>query len=447
MAKGNRAGHRRFGNIRRLPSGRYQVSYLGLDGQRRYGPDTFGRKFDAERFLALIEVQIYHGEWADPELGKVELRDYAERWIAQRPGLRPRTSDLYFWLLRKHITPFLGGMPLGKLSTAMIRQWRSELLSSGVSVSVAAKAYRLLRAVLTTAVDEDKILARNPCRVRGAGDEQTGERPVLTVAQVFELADLLGRRSFGNIRKVIGGLPAPVRPERAHACAFGGLCHSCSRRMGLWNMGRDGLADTNHDRRYRALVLLATFASLRWGEATALRRCDIDVSIGAITVRAAFVERSTGELVLSAPKSRAGRRVVGIPAAIIPILQEHLAILVAPAPGALLFTGVKGGPLRRSNFNKMSAWPHAVRAIGAEGLHFHDLRHTGNHLAAVSGAGLRDLMARMGHDSERAAIIYQHRARGADELITTAIDAHIQSEQTRRAGGGQGDAGGIRTGG
>lgn len=121
MAKGNRAGHRRFGNIRRLPSGRYQVSYLGLDGQRHYGPDTFERKSDAERFLALIEVQIYHGEWADPELGKVELRDYAERWIAQRPGLRPRTSDLYFWLLRKHIAPFLGGVPLGRLSTAMIR--------------------------------------------------------------------------------------------------------------------------------------------------------------------------------------------------------------------------------------------------------------------------------------------------------------------------------------
>jgi integrase len=112
-----------------------------------------------------------------------------------------------------------------------------------------------------------------------------------------------------------------------------------------------------------------------------------------------------------------------------------------------LFTGVKGGPLRRSNFNKMSPWPHAVRAAGAEGLHFHDLRHTGNHFAAVSGAGLRDLMTRMGHDSERAAIIYQHRARGADELITTAINAHIQADQSRRADHGQGDAGGLRIGG
>jgi integrase len=447
MAKGNRPGHRRFGNIRRLPSGRYQVSYPGLDGQRRHGPETFERKSDAERFLALIEVQIYHGEWTDPELGKVELRDYAERWIAQRPGLRPRTSDLYFWLLRKHIAPTLGAVPLGKLSTAMIRQWRRELLGSEVSVSVAAKAYRLLRAVLTTAVDEDKILARNPCRVRGAGDEQAGERPVLTVAQVFELADLLGRHSFGNIRKVIGGYRLRyARNGRMHAHPEVFATRPAAE-WALWTMGREGLADTNHDRRYRALVLLATFASLRWGEVTALRRCDIDLSAGAVRVRAALVERSTGELVLGAPKSRAGRRVVGVPAAIIPILQEHLAVYVAPAPGALLFTGVKGGPLRRSNFNKMSAWPHAVRAVCAEGLHFHDLRHTGNHLAAVSGAGLRDLMARMGHDSERAAIIYQHRARGADELITTAIDAHIQAEQSSRAGRGQGDAGGLRTGG
>jgi hypothetical protein len=83
--------------------------------------------------------------------------------------------------------------------------------------------------------------------------------------------------------------------------------------------------------------------------------------------------------------------------------------------------------LRRSNFNKMAAWPHAVHAIGAAGLHFHDLRHTGNHFAAASGASLKDLMARMGHDSERAAIIYQHEARGADLAITTAIDAHIET--------------------
>ena len=77
--------------------------------------------------------------------------------------------------------------------------------------------------------------------------------------------------------------------------------------------GQRGPRDCSQDRRYRVLVLLAAFASLRWGEVTALRRCDVDIDIGAVRVRAAFAERSTGQIVLGPPKSRAGRRVVGIP--------------------------------------------------------------------------------------------------------------------------------------
>ena len=128
----------------------------------------------------------------------------------------------------------------------------------------------------------------------------------------------------------------------------------------------------------------------------------------------------------------AGRRIVGIPDAIVPALRAHLAAFVQDEPGALVFPGVKGGPLRRGNFNKMSAWPRTVASIGMPGLHFHDLRHIGNQFAAQSGAGLRDLMARMGHDSERVAMIYQHEARGADTAITNTIDTHVQAEQARR---------------
>jgi integrase len=135
------------------------------------------------------------------------------------------------------------------------------------------------------------------------------------------------------------------------------------------------------------------------------------------------------EILLGPPKSRAGRRVVGIPQAVIPVLREHLTVYVKDEPGALAFPGAQGGPLRRGNFNKMSAWPYAVRSVGADRLHYHDLRHSGNTFAAASGAGLRDLMARMGHDSERAAMIYQHEARGADQAITSAIDSHVQAEQ------------------
>jgi integrase len=377
----------------------------------RTGPDTYERKSDAERALTLIEAEMMAGEWTDPERGKVKLGDYAATWISERPGLRVRTGDLYTWLLAKHIAPYLGGVPVGQVSTPMIRKWRAALLSNGVSVSMAAKAYRLLRAILTTAVEEDKILPRNPCRVRGAGEEHAAERPVLTVAQVFELAERVGRRPIGNIRKL---------PAGGYRLRF--------RRAGEMR------ADCNHDRRFRALVLLATFASLRWGEATALSRCDVDLQAGTVRVRAAFTQRRSysSAIILGPPKSRAGRRVVGISKSIIPALEQHMSEFVRPEPGALVFCGVRGVPLSRSNFNKMSAWPSAVRSIGAEGLHFHDLRHTGNTFAASGGAGIKDLMARMGHDSERATLIYQHEARGADKILTDTIDAHVQAEQGGR---------------
>jgi integrase len=256
---------------------------------------------------------------------------------------------------------------------------------------------------------------------------------VLTVGQVFELAERVGRRPVGNIRGLAtGGYRLRFRQAGVMSAAPDTYTTRADAERALWDLAEDNRADYAQDERYRALVLLATFASLRWGEAIALRRCDLDLDAGTVRVRASFAERSNGQIVLGPPKSKAGMRVVGIPNVIRPLLQDHLSLFVSTSAGGLVFPGAKGGPLRRGNFNKLSGWPHAVKAIGAEGLHFHDLRHTGNTFAAASGTGLRDLMARMGHDSERAAIIYQHAARGADEAITEALDAHVAAEQNPR---------------
>jgi hypothetical protein len=146
----NKKGRRRFGWVRKLPSGRFQASYLGPDGQRRYAPDTFESKTAADQHLVKVESLITAGEWTDPARAKIKLADYAERWIAERPALRARRIELYRWLLAKHITPHIGGMELGKLLTAVVRQWRTTLLEGGASTSIAAKSYRLLRAVMNT---------------------------------------------------------------------------------------------------------------------------------------------------------------------------------------------------------------------------------------------------------------------------------------------------------
>lgn len=110
----------------------------------------------------------------------------------------------------------------------------------------------------------------------------------------------------------------------------------------LWQLLDQGEAEGAHDTRFRALVLLAAFASLRWGGVTALRRCDLDLDAGIVRVRAAFTERSTGQMILGPPKSRAGLRIVSLPAAILPDLAAHLAAHTRPEPDALVFTGVKG---------------------------------------------------------------------------------------------------------
>lgn len=431
----NKDGHRRFGNVRRRESGRYQVRYPGPDGLLRSALETFARKSDAERYLALVEAQMMRGEWGDPSRSKVRLQDYAHTWIAERAGLRPRTVELYGWRLKRHSAPHLGKAELGKLNTQMICTWRAKLLDEGVSPTMAAKAYRLLRAILATAVDEDKLLPANPCRIKGAGDERPSERPVLTIAQVFTLADRIGVRPVGNIHQRGQGYRlryrAPDGTMRACPDLFPAR-HDAERA--LWELLNQGQADGERDTRFRALVLLAAFASLRWGEVTALRRCDLDMTTGTVRIRAAFTERSTGQMILGPPKSRAGLRTVGIPAAILPDLASHLTEHTQPGPNALVFTGIKGGPLRRSGFNKLSGWPHVVIGMGLPGLHFHDLRHTGNTLAADMGVSLRNLMARMGYDNERTALIYQHKSSTTDRQIADGLVALLSASRDQHDG-------------
>lgn len=138
-------------------------------------------------------------------------------------------------------------------------------------------------------------------------------------------------------------------------------------------------------------MLLAAFTGLRWGELVALRRrhLELDGEDPVVRVRASLGEVN-GRLVEGPPKSAAGRREVAIPAVIVPQLRAHIDGWSEPGPDGRVFVGPNGGTPRRSNFHV--TWREAVKAAGVPGLHFHDLRHTGNVLAAET-ASLRELMA------------------------------------------------------
>ncbi|MEU7590923.1 tyrosine-type recombinase/integrase [Micromonospora sp. NPDC049230] len=142
-----------------------------------------------------------------------------------------------------------------------------------------------------------------------------------------------------------------------------------------------------------------------------------------------------GRLIFGPPKSAAGRRSVTIPAAIRAEVRAHLRDFVSAETGALVFTGAKGAVLRRSTFQNASRWSASVIAAGLPGFHFHDLRHTGNPLAAGTGASLADLMACMGHGSARAGMIYQHATAERDKSVAGSLSAGITEERDRARNG------------
>ncbi|WP_235545407.1 site-specific integrase [Phycicoccus sp. Soil802] len=177
---------------------------------------------------------------------------------------------------------------------------------------------------------------------------------------------------------------------------------------------------------YRAFVLTAALASLRWGELVALRRRDIDLVAGLIFVRRSMVERG-GSLEISLPKNNRSRT-VALPAVLVEELESHLRKVDAD-PDAPVFTGERGGVPRRGNWRANVQWKEAVKVAGLpEGFRFHDLRHTGNHLAAQTGASTRELMQRMGHSTVRAALIYQHATDSRSRLLADRLDTLVRAQ-------------------
>lgn len=370
MSGNSKGRKRRFGSVRKLPSGRWQARYIGPDGLPRKAPDTFDRKRDAEQWLVETEAEIIRKEWIDPDAGKITLGEYLNDWVRER-DLKARTREEYERHIRLHVRPFLGDLALNEVTAPRIRGWRADRLADSVGASTVAKTYRILHAIFATAVDDD-LIRRNPCRIKGAGQDKAEERPTATLDQVFAIANA-------------------IQP------------------------------------RYRLLVLLATFAQLRFGELVALRRRNVDLDSMELRVRRATAEMEDGTQVDDDPKSDAGKRPISLPAGLIKDIQAHLESFAQAGPNGRLFVGPQGGIPRRRNFNRI--WKKALKDAGLPAemdLHLHDLRHTGSTWSAQSGATLKELMARIGHSSTRAAMIYQHATRDRDHAIASALDALIQ---------------------
>jgi integrase len=172
--------------------------------------------------------------------------------------------------------------------------------------------------------------------------------------------------------------------------------------------------------RYRALVLLAGTGGLRLGELLGLRRQHVDLDASTVRVEEQATHLMTGERLTGPPKSAAGKRTVALPAIAVKALNSHLDAYTSVEEDALVFTDAEGGPLPKAVLYK--AWGTARATAGLEHVTIHDLRHASATLAAWTGASTKDLMARLGHASPRAALRYQHAAESRDREIASRLD-------------------------
>ena len=340
--------------------------------KRVTGPVTFLTKADATRWLATTEADLHRGDDLDPSGRAVTFGEYADKWLAAKTELRPSTLELYEYLLSKHIKPTFDEILVGKISAATVREWNSKIRGGSISDTTAAKAYRLLRQIMQSAVD-DRLVRENPCRLKGAAAERSQERQIPSIDDVHRLADAI-------------------------------------------------------EPRYRAMVFVAAFAGLRKGECYGLarRHIDLDAEPPTLSVERARVATRAHGLLFQPPKTAAGVRRLTLPDSVATEVRAHLEVYVDDNPDALVFTAAHSGDTP-TKIVWRRAWDRARRATNVD-CSFHDLRHVAGTLNAAAGATTKEAMARLGHASPVAALRYQHAVAERDGQIASVVDSLISGQ-------------------
>jgi integrase len=384
-------GHRAWGKIKKQPTKQpsYQASFIGPGLRRHYAPIIFGTKMNAEGWLSrerdYKERCTINGEtWKPPTERAIEKRaevmrlaQYGATVIAQRKlGARTRIEYEAKW--SQLIEPKLGKLAVRDVTTTAVRNWFAGLGDEHPTRN--GHAYGILNMVCNTAVKEG-LLERNPCQIVGA----TNPKPkkvvkIPTTTELQAIADKLG-------------------------------------------------AD-DRTARFKALVLLAEWCGMRFGEVSELRRKDFDADCTTVAISRSVTHRLAEDG--SRCRVKIGtkndeQRTVAIPPHIREDVKTHLSRYVGKSQDALLFEPARGGcHLNDRVFNK-DVFQKAAKDVGREDLSAHDLRRfAGTKNAAVSS--LAENMARLGHKTVGAAMRYQHSQDGRDAVVTASLSTNALAE-------------------
>lgn len=350
------------GSVRRRGSG-WEYYHRELDpGTGRWRQRSKGGFPTRAEAVAALRAVLYgmdRGAYVSPT--KLTVREYLEeRWLpAITMTLRPSTHASYTRVIRLHVTPRIGAVPLQKLDPMMLNEVYLQLLTNG--------------------------------RVRGAGGLSV--RTVRYVHFILHRAMRDAMRWQLVTRNVTEAADPPK--ESAHL----------RPEIQTWSADtlREFLCGTRGDRRHTAWLLLAS-TGMRRGEVLGLRWADIDFGGGQLAIRQTLI---TADLItlFGEPKSRRSRRVVALDATTLDALQRHrrtqleerMALGPAYPDQDLVFTRADGRPYEPDEFSR--EFDRKQRRLGVPRIRLHDLRHTWATLALQSGIHPKVVSERLGHST------------------------------------------------
>lgn len=347
---------------------RYKTFWYDPSGSQR--SKTFTKSEDARRFERTVEVRKDEGNYTDPNLGKITVKELAERFMATAGArLRPASRALYGQQLRAYILPKLGSRRLSTLGKADVRDFEAALLAEGRGMPTVAAVHRLLHRLFAFAMDEDRI-GRNPANLK---DE---ERPRSDPRKARFLDE-------GEVARIVQETP------------------QC----------------------YRTLVWTLAISGLRIGEATALRVGDIDLKARTIRVHR-NAPQVNGHKLMDQPTKTGRHRTVDIPVSLATMLTEHLNLYSNRFDaGALVFTTASGTPVGQSGFRKVFALAIERSGITSPVPRVHDLRHTAASFMGRAGYTLLEAAEQLGHSATSMTAHYSHVFPDARQEKVARLDA------------------------
>lgn len=361
---------------------RYRVRYRKPDHSQA-NKRGFRTKRDAELYLASVEVKKSRGDYIDAAQARATIGELGEQWMTAQTHLKPSSVAVVESAWRLHVRPAWGKRAIGEIKHSDVQQWVSGLSAGGQgfgkakSPALVHRCYGILAGILDVAV-RDHRLASNPAR----------------------------------------GVSLPRKVSKEHRY----LSHQQLHR----------LAQASGDN--ATLILVLGYTGVRWGEASALRVKDVDLTRRRLHIveNAVFVR---GEVIVGSPKTHK-RRSVPFPA----FLEAGLRDAVdGKSETDLAFPGRFGEHQTTPTIRQNSWFDKALVAAELSPMTIHDLRHTTASLAVSAGANVKAVQRMLGHASAAMTLdVYADLfsddlddvAHRLDEAVSLALDDDVTPSHT-----------------